>query len=107
MKLPVTINIYFSGVAINTIRKNFVYLKENLVTHTTLIDELLALGVLSDEEKDDFKDADNTCTTGKLLKRIIRKGEDACAQFCTILENSESEYLSDSLQNRPPVSGKS
>lgn len=105
MKLPVTINIYFSGVAINTIRKNFVYLKENLVTHTTLIDELVARGVLSDEEKDDFKDADNTCTTGKLLKRIIRKGEDACAQFCTILENSE--YLSDSLQNRPPVSGKS
>lgn len=93
-----------TGVAINTIRKNFVYLKENLVIHTTLIDELVARGVLSDEEKDDFKDADNTCTTGKLLKRIIRKGEDACAQFCTILENSE--YLSDSLQNRPPVSAE-
>lgn len=103
MKLPVTINIYFSGVAINTIRKNFVYLKENLVIHTTLIDELVARGVLSDEEKDDFKDADNTC--GKLLKRIIRKGEDACAQFCTILKNPE--YLSNSLQNIPPVSGKS
>lgn len=95
-----------TGVAINTIRKNFVYLKENLVIHTTLIDELVARGVLSDEEKDDFKEADNTCTTGKLLKRIIRKGEDACAQFCTILENSESEYLSDSLQNRPPVSAE-
>lgn len=92
------------GVAINTIRKNFVYLKENLVTHTTLIDELLALGVLSDEEKADFKDADSTCTTGKLLKRIIRKGEDACAQFCTIRKNPG--YLSDSLQNRPPMSAE-
>lgn len=78
-------------------------MKENLVTHTTLIDELVARGVLSDEEKDDFKDEDNTC--GKLLKRIIRKGEDACAQFCTIRKNPG--YLSDSLQNRPPMSGKS
>lgn len=91
-----------TGVAINTIRKNFVYLKENLVIHTTLIDELVARGVLSDEEKDDFKDEDNTC--GKLLKRIIRKGEDACAQFCTILKNPE--YLSNSLQNIPPVSAE-
>lgn len=77
-------------------------MKENLVTHTTLIDELVALSVLSDEEKADYKDADNT-KCGKLLKRILREGEDACEQFWTILKNPEFV----SLQNRQLASGKS
>lgn len=78
MKLLVIINIYFLGVVINIICKNFVYLKENFVIYIILIDELVVCGVLSDEEKDDFKDVDNICIIGKLLKRIIRKGEDVC-----------------------------
>lgn len=83
------------------IRKDFVYLKENLVTNTTLIDELVALSVLSEEEIADYKDADNT-KCGKLLKRILREGKDACEQFCTILNKPECRYVS--LQNRQPVS---
>lgn len=78
MKLLVIINIYFLGVVINIIRKDFVYLKENFVIYIILIDELVVRGVLSDEEKDDFKEVDNICIIGKLLKRIIRKGEDVC-----------------------------
>lgn len=97
------ITILFSGDSFN-IRKDFVYLKENLVTNTTLIDELVALSVLSEEEIADYKDADNT-KCGKLLKRILREGKDACEQFCTILNKPECRYVS--LQNRQPVSGKS
>lgn len=78
MKLLVIINIYFLGVVINIICKDFVYLKENFVIYIILIDELVVCGVLSDEEKDDFKDVDNICIIGKLLKRIIRKEEDVC-----------------------------
>lgn len=84
------------GNSFNTIRQNFVYLKENLVTHTTLIDQLFALSVLSYEEKADFKDLDNT-KCGKLLKIILRKGEGACTQLCTTIHESP-EYMS--LQNR-------
>lgn len=95
-------NQSFSEVFFNTKRNDFVYLEENLVTHTTLIDKLLALSVLSDEDKADFKDVDNT-KCGKLLKKKLRKGEVACAQFRTILGNRE--YVS--LQNRQRVFGKS
>lgn len=101
MKLMIT--ILFSGNSFNTIRQNFVYLKENLVTHTTLIDQLFALSVLSYEEKADFKDLDNT-KCGKLLKIILRKGEGACTQLCTTIHESP-EYMS--LQNRQRMIGKS
>lgn len=76
-------------------------MKENLVTHTTQIDELVSLLVFSDEENADYKDAHYT-KCGKLLKRVIRKGKDPCAQLCTILK--DQEYVSS--QNRQPVSGK-
>lgn len=76
-------------------------MKENLVTDTTLIDELVSFPVFSDEENADYKDAHYT-KCGKLLKRIIRKGKDPCAQLCTILK--DQEYVSS--QNRQPVSGK-
>lgn len=43
------------GIHWRTIRDNYVFLKDNLITHTTLIDELLACDVFSDEDKADYK----------------------------------------------------
>lgn len=66
----------------------FVLLKENLIFYIILIDELLVSFVLSDEEKDDYRNI-NDIKCGKLIKEILKKGRDVCVKFFFILENLE------------------
>ncbi|XP_062569121.1 uncharacterized protein LOC134231209 [Saccostrea cucullata] len=70
------------------IRRSYLYIKENLITHGLLLDELIQCSVLSDEEKVDFKDF-NERKIGKLLKHIINKGEEACRNFLEVLKNPD------------------
>ncbi|XP_062600613.1 uncharacterized protein LOC134262252, partial [Saccostrea cucullata] len=72
----------------DVIRRSFLSIKENLITHGLLLDELLQCSVLSDEEKVDFKDF-NERKIGKLLKHVITKGEEACRNFLEVLKNPD------------------
>lgn len=75
------------GIHWRTIRDNYVFLKDNLITHTTLIDELLACDVFSDEDKADYKKVNNI-KCGKLIKEILRKGSEACRKFLEIIQSN-------------------
>lgn len=79
--------LIISGIHWRTIRDNYVFLKDNLITHTTLIDELLACDVFSDEDKADYKKVNNI-KCGKLIKEILRKGSEACRKFLEIIQSN-------------------
>lgn len=71
-----------------TIRDDYVFFKDNLITHTTLIDELLARNVLSDVDKADYRKVNNI-KCGKLIKEILRKGPEACGRFLNIVQEKQ------------------
>ena len=64
----------------------YVYLNEKLVgENKTVIDELLECAEFTNEEKADFR----ITKLGHLLKRIIRKGSNACRKAVSALQNSD------------------
>ena len=64
------------------------YLKKKLCReHNTVIDELLECAEFTNEEKADFRNI-NVTKSGHLLKRIIRKGSNACHKAVSALQNS-------------------
>lgn len=64
-------------------------MKARLITDRTLMDELNAYFVTSDE---DFKDVKNV-DCGKLLKTILMKGAVACVRFRSFLQKKYGIFL--------------
>lgn len=71
------------------IRESFVDLKRRLIPNRTLLNELKAYFVTSDE---DFKDVE-IVDCGKLLKRILIIGDVACVRFRSFLQKKYGIFL--------------
>jgi hypothetical protein len=84
-----TLHCTVSEKPVEAIQKCFSFLRDNIHTDKLLVDYLFSQSIFPDEDKDGMKEGKEYLCSSKLLKSILRSGEEDCRRFIDTIKQSQ------------------